>query len=231
MDREEPFIVGEIYHVYAGGVEKRNIFTCEADYERFVALLLFSNSGKPVRLGNLRAKHKGKSPIEILGRVLPEYTRVDILAYSLMPNHMHLILYEKVEKGISAFMHKLMTSYSMYFNVRYARSGPLFARPFRSKHIPNEEYLRWLFAYVHLTPLTLAYANWKEKALDQKTARQFMQEYRFSSFHDFLYGERLQSIVLSKSAWPIDLGRFRAFDDLLAEFSSYHPEYRGESLL
>jgi REP element-mobilizing transposase RayT len=230
MLRKEPFTVGEIYHVFAGGVEKRTIFQCVEDHERFIALLLFSNSAKPIRLGNLRAKYKGASAIEILGRVLPEYTHTDLLAYALMPNHAHLVLREKCDGGITAFMHKLMTAYSMYFNMKYDRAGALFRRPFRSKHITSDEYLRWLFAYIHLSPLVLAQGS-EKKDIDRTAAHKFMQEYRFSSFHDFLYGERLQSIVLSKSAWPIDLRRFRAFDDLLLEFSNYHPELQGESLL
>jgi putative transposase len=231
MHRKEPFAIGEVYYVFAGGVDKREIFTGQADYERFVALLLFSNSGKPVRMGNLNSKYKGASPIEILGRVLPEYAHADLLAYTLMPNHAHLVLREKRENGISAFMHKLMTAYSMYFNMRYERSGPLFCRPFRAKRVTNDDYLRWLFAYIHLAPITLADNGATARPFDKKVAGRFMREYDFSSFHDFVYGERLQSIVLSKSAWPIDVRRFRAFEDLLTEFSNYHPEHQGESLL
>jgi REP element-mobilizing transposase RayT len=231
MHRKEPFIIGNVYHVFVGGVDKQDIFICQDDYERFVALLLFSNSRKPVRVGNLNAKYKGSTLLEILGRVVPEYAHVDVLAYALMPNHAQLLLREKREGGISTFMHKLMTGYSMYFNMKYERTGALFRRPFRSKRISSDGYLRWLLAYIHLVPLTLVCDRKTRHSSDRSRAQQFIHDYDFSSFQDYLYGERLQSIVLSKAAWPIDVRRSSTFNELVAEFSNYHPEHQGESLL
>ena len=54
---------------------------------------------------------------------------VEIGCYCLMPNHFHLLIREKEENGISLFMKKLLTGYSMYFNIKYQRTGKLFEGP------------------------------------------------------------------------------------------------------
>ena len=159
MERKVPFVEGEFYHVYTRGVDNRTIFTCAADYERFIALLVLSNTEGKVHLRNLCAKYEGESLVELLEHVRPSHARTDVLAYALMPDSLHLILKEKRRGGISAFMHTLMTSYAMYFNFQNARSGPLFCHPFRSRHVDDDAYFRWLFAYVHLALLEVSRAR------------------------------------------------------------------------
>ena len=136
MYRKAPFIENEHYHIYSRGVEKRKIFLNTKDYNRFVALLYIMNQNISFRMDNfLRNGEKD------LGEIFKEKrgeTLVSILGYCLMPNHFHIILYEHTEGGISKFMGKLLTAYSMYFNTKYERSGPLFTHPFRSEHIKDE---------------------------------------------------------------------------------------------
>ena len=40
-----------------------------------------------------------------------------------MPNHFHLLVHEKIENGISKFMQKLLTAYTMYFNKKMKGLG------------------------------------------------------------------------------------------------------------
>jgi REP element-mobilizing transposase RayT len=230
MDRKTPFIEGEIYHIYTRGVEKRTVFTSKMDYERFVMLLLLSNSRGQIRIGNLLKRYKGKSTSEILRCIDPTHEYTDVLGYALMPNHIHLILKEKRSGGISTFMHKLITSYAMYFNIKNDRSGPLFTRPFRSRHVDDDPYLRWLFSYIHLNPLELSQPGWKNGRIEAKSAAVFLRNYAFSSYPDFFFVERPESIILNKSAWPIDPRELREVDELLKTFSSF-PEYQGLPLL
>ncbi len=133
MDRSTPFIEGENYHIYNRGVDKQAIFRDDADKRRLHVLLYLCNGSKPI---DFRAI-KGDPFVWDRGETL-----VDVLAYSFMPNHVHLILSEKKEGGISKFAGKVFTAYSMYFNTRYGRSGPLMCRPFRSSHINSDEYFR-----------------------------------------------------------------------------------------
>ena len=59
---------------------------------------------------------------------------VNIGAYCLMPNHFHILITEKVEGGITKYMLKLMTAYTMYFNKKYGRTGTLCEGVFKSTH-------------------------------------------------------------------------------------------------
>jgi putative transposase len=51
---------------------------------------------------------------------------VSVIAYCFNRNHYHFILKQERENGISKFIHKLSTAYTMYFNSKYKRSGSLF---------------------------------------------------------------------------------------------------------
>lgn len=147
-----------------------------------------------------------------------------------MPNHIHLILHEHSDGGISKFMLKLMTAYSMYFNTKYERSGPLFTRPFRSRHVDSDEYFRWLFAYVSLNPLELHQHDWKRIGVqDVDGAAEFMGSYRYSSFPDYFGSERAESCIIQKDALPFVPAR--SIDGLLNELSTHSDEYGPQSAL
>jgi len=88
---------------------------------------------------------------------------VNIVTYCLMSNHFHLLIYEKTEGGISKFMQKVTTAYTMYFNKSKQRTGALFQGKFKAKHASiNDNYLKYLVAYIHLNPIKLIDAQWKE---------------------------------------------------------------------
>ncbi|MFT5849845.1 MAG: hypothetical protein ACI9H6_000668, partial [Patiriisocius sp.] len=89
-------------------------------------------------LGKLRLQQHGPHGEKI----------VELLAYSLLPNHFHLVLQENVENGISKFMQRLSISYTMFFNKTYKRSGVLFQGPFKSNWIKTDQNLRQVIAYV-----------------------------------------------------------------------------------
>ena len=216
MERKTPFLVGETYHAYTRGVEKRIVFEDRKDYQRMQLLLYLCNSDKSVHMQNLFTKHKGEPLIKMFEEKRSE-TLVEVIAYSLMPNHIHLLLKEKIEGGISRFMLKLMTAYSMYFNTKNERSGPLFTRPFRSKHVDSDEYLRWLFSYILLNPLDIHQKDWEEQGLKNKrVAKIFLREYPYSSFCD-LARKRPESIILSTG--DFDLDTMKDFDDLLDTYN------------
>ena len=77
---------------------------------------------------------------------------VELLAYCLMPNHFHILFYQEEAKAISSLMRGLMTSYSVYFNRKYKRSGPLFESRYKSSLITSDEYLMHISRYIHLNP-------------------------------------------------------------------------------
>lgn len=201
MYRKISFAENEYYHIYSRGVEKRKIFLNEKDYKRFWALLYIMNQDISFVMGNfLRDKQK---KLEDVFREERDTTLVSILGYCLMPNHFHLILYEHTEGGISKFMGKLLTAYSMYFNIKYERSGPLFTHPFRSEHINNESQYMYIFSYLHLNPLSIINKKWKEDGIkNKKEAQEYLEKYQFSSYKDFIENNRLESVIIDFSLIP-----------------------------
>ena len=184
MERKIKFLPGEYYHVFSRGVEKRKVFLDKKDYERFFALLYILNQEEHFHVSNFL--NKGQGNILDLYKQERGELLVSILAYSLMPNHFHLVVQETREGGISKFLGKLLTAHSMYFNTRYERSGSLFVHPFRSEHINNEAYFLYIFAYVHLNCVELFDKKWREDGIeDFKGAQKFLKNYRYSSYQDF----------------------------------------------
>lgn len=127
------------YHVYNRGVAKLPIFHDDQDRHKFLSLI---------------DRYTINSSKEIRGDGLPYQTHdVQITAYCLMDNHFHMFIYQpKDNQQISQFMKSLLTAYSMYFNLRYKRRGPLFEGMFQASRISNEAHFIHLSRYIHLNP-------------------------------------------------------------------------------
>jgi putative transposase len=187
----------EFYHVYNRGTDKRVIFLDTADYNRFVELLYLSNSEYKVKVRDIK---KTKKSVYEFDRGKP---LVAIGAYCLMPNHFHMLITPLVENGISIFMEKIGTSYSMYFNKRYVRTGSLFQGTFKSSHATSDEYLKYLYAYIHLNPVKLIDPTWKEEGIkNQDEAFSFAINYKYSSLPDYLQVFREENIIINPNPFP-----------------------------
>ena len=203
MSRNVSFAPGEFYHLYNRGTEKRNIFSGRSDYERFLSLLYLSNSTERVHISNQQTSQRGSTSLELLARSRPGKPLVAIGAYCLMPNHFHLLVHEIEKGGISRFMQKLTTGYTMYFNVRYERSGALLQGRFKATHASEDRQLKYLIAYIHLNPIKLIEPKWRENGIkNQLRARKYLEEYQYSSYLDYLGEKRLQSDIINKNALP-----------------------------
>lgn len=182
MERKVSFAEGEFYHLYNRGVDKRKIFDSAGDYRRFLILLYLANSTLDTRIRNV-LRITNYSDVFKLDR---GEDLVSIGAYCLMPNHFHILTSPLVENGISQFMLKLQTGYSMYFNTKNERSGSLFQGPFRSSHVDNDRYLQYLYSYIHLNPAKLLDARWKEKVRPKDDLMKFVESYPYSSYSAYL---------------------------------------------
>jgi putative transposase len=211
--RLQPLVTGEIYHVYNRGAHKADIFYNDSDRERFLALLLVANCNQPVHLENLLKKYRGSTFIRLFEEEVPKLGErlVDVLAYCLMPNHFHLVVRQLVDGGITSFMRKVATAHVMAHNARHEHSGTLYQGKFKSRHVDSDEYLRWLFSYVHLNPLDLIEPRWKEGGFRAtRQARLFLEHYRWSSLPDFQLRKRPERNILSG-----DIRRAADFTDML----------------
>lgn len=218
MSRPITFAPGEYYHLYNRGTDKRKIFLDRQDYERFISLLFLCNSGIPLH----RSDHQGAS-LEKIFQIERETTLVNIGAYCLMPNHFHLVVHEQTEGGISIFMQKLSTAYTMYFNKRHKRSGSLFEGKFQAQHITKDEHLKYLYAYVHLNPIGIIEREWKEHQIkNKKKAKEFLESYRYSSYPDYHHADtgRPEVMILNKLAFPAYFEKATDFDDYLKDWTT-----------
>lgn len=216
MPKNVTFAEGEFYHLYNRGTEKRKIFTTKADYERFLALLFVCNGKIAVDL-----KIQGRTLYEIQ-HIMKGESIVDICCYCLMPNHFHLLVREKVKGGISRFMQKLQTGYTMYFNKRYKRNGTLFQGKYKAQHANEDRYLSYLIAYIHLNPVKLIDPAWRENGIkDRKSAELFLRNYQCSSFTDYCGVNRLEKLIIDKNALPKYAETKEAFKRMVTDWLDY----------
>jgi putative transposase len=222
MNRKTVLVPGEFYHVYNRGTDKRKIFLSEKDRERFLALLYLANGTNPVRMDNLRQQGFTLLALGELDRGVP---LVDIGAYCLMPNHFHLLLQEKEEGGISRFMQKLTTGYTMYFNKRHERSGTLLQGVFKSTHVKDDRQLAYLLSYIHLNPVKLIEPKWKESGIrDRKGAERFLETYRHSSYLYYCGKNRPESCIITPSILPTQAESPQDFKKNVSEWLQYKNE-------
>lgn len=222
------FLQDEFYHVYNRGTDKRIIFCNNDDYFRFIELLYLSNSQHRI---NVRDIEESVSSIYEFNR---EQTLVSIGAYCLMPNHFHILLTPEAEGGVADFMRKLGTSYSMYFNKKYGRTGTLFEGKFKAKHADADEYLKYLFAYIHLNPVKLIDPTWKEKGIaDAVKAYEYAASYEYSSLPDYLGRYRKQVKIINQAPFPKYFSDHQDIKKELFEWLTFenHPKARPSKAL
>ena len=192
----------EIYHVLNRGVDKRTIFLDEQDHFRFIHDLYEFNNEDPVLNFNyflVRNKSIDKS-IDVRRRYgkesQPRKLIVDIHAFCLMPNHYHLMISPRVDKGIPLFMKKLNGGYAKYFNEKYERSGALFQGRYKSIVVTEEHHFIHLPYYIHCNPLDIISEQWRAKKMnDRKSAINFLESYRWSSHLDYLGKKNFPSVI------------------------------------
>jgi putative transposase len=160
--RKTIFAAEEFYHVYNRGTEKRNIFSEENDYARFLESMSEFNSLEPIGSlfeNSFRKKHQlggSTSKDQATDKRL-----VNIVAYCLNPNHYHLLLQQVADKGIEKFMQRMGTGYTMYFNNKYERTG-LFQGRFKAVHIENNDQLS-----AHTSTSIFACTQWSGHCMHQ----------------------------------------------------------------
>ena len=127
------------YHVYTRGVNSRTIFRNDQDFRVFLNLLKRYLSVEVTKDG--------------MGRDYPHlYGQLELLCYCLMPNHVHLFVYQAEQGALEQLMRCVMTSYSRYFNKTYERRGPLFESRYKASLISIDPYFEHISRYIHLNP-------------------------------------------------------------------------------
>jgi putative transposase len=173
------------HHIYNRGAHKAPIFLDGSDYWRLLKLLYIANSTESFNMSNLGEKN--------IFKITRKNTLVNIVAYCLMPNHIHIAVSSKSElendPNIAKFMQKLCTAYSGYYNKKYNHSGTIWQGTYKEK-IANDEqsYVRTLISYIHLNPYAI-----KEPEMTKETRKEhpieafeYSLHYEYSSLIDYL---------------------------------------------
>lgn len=158
------FSEGEFYHIYNRGTDKREVFSCPEDFDRFLQSLVEFNVKDPIGSifeNSFRGPQRKRSS--------KSDRLVNIIAYCLNPNHYHLLLEPVTEWGVEKFMQRLGTGYTKYFNNKYKRNGVLFQGKYKAIHVGTNEYLLQVSAYINL--------NHKVHQLGSRTSKSSMDEY------------------------------------------------------
>jgi len=189
------FVEDKIYHIYNRGVEKRKIFMNDKDYFRFIHDLFEFNDKNTVlnccyyfdpKTSSIESRYLKNSKADRKPRKL----LVEILLFTLMPNHFHLLLKQKIEDGVSKFMQKLGTGYAMYFNKKHERVGALFQGKFKAVLVNKHAHFLHLPYYIHTNPL----ANYRGPTSIVEQVK-FLEDYRWSSFSDYIGKKNFPSVT------------------------------------
>jgi len=154
MPRQKRFFIpGSYYHIIARGNKKEHIFLDDNDFNFFLFLL---------------QKNWEKKPL-------------NILAFSLMSNHLHLLVKASAEP-LSSYFQPVLTTYAIYFNRKYQKTGHVFEDRFKSFLIDSDDYLYEVFRYILLNPVR-AYLT------------KDLSTYKWTSFYYFYHQDKAQPFM------------------------------------
>lgn len=178
--RDLEFVNGEFYHIYNRGTDKRPIFLNPEDNERFLESLHLFNDRRYAAPRTQLQKVEALSMSEHFDFEREHF--VEPCAYTLIPNHFHLLVRQLIDGGISRLMQKLEMGYSKYLNLKIDRAGTLYESPFKAIHVSNEAHLVHLPVYIHLNILDAFGFPWRDGLVENwEEALPLMDSYRWSS--------------------------------------------------
>lgn len=139
---------GETYHIFNRSLRQAPLFTNKREFDLFLmATKYYLQMDPPVKFSLFR-QQPNKYELDF------SKTLVKVIAYCLMPDHFHFMVTQLEDEGIKAFIHKLATSYSHYFNLKHNQKGSVFESKFKAVRVESQEQLVHLSRYIHLNPVT-----------------------------------------------------------------------------
>jgi len=198
MATKNPQLINnEVYHIVSRTVGDAVVFDEEDDFYRGIFSIYEFNNDKSVNIWK-RRKERAIEKIK-LGPTSPTLQErdiiVEILAFSFMPNHLHLLVKQLKNNGIIKFMQKFGTGFAVYFNKKYNRKGHLFNK-FRAIHIKDDNQLKNAFVYVHTNLISLIEPKWKEKGIkNPDEVIKFLRTNKRHSYPDYLGVKSFPSVT------------------------------------
>ncbi len=158
MKRHIPLVTNHFYHIYNKSIYGYTIFNAHQEYERMLQLTEY------YRFANMTISFS-----QFYFRYMPKYSSfmdaisalrkpnqpplVKIYAFCLMPTHTHFLLQQLAPNGIQIFMRNIQSAYTLYFNKRHNRLGPLWQNRFGNKIIDTDSHFHQIVNYIHNNPV------------------------------------------------------------------------------
>lgn len=119
-------IVSKFVHIVAKGIKSEFIFYKQEYKEKYIFLLK---------------------------KCIKELEGIDLIAYCVMDNHVHLLIHiEEINKA-ETLMRKINTAYAIFYNLQEERSGYVFFNRYHSEIIENGIHLLSCIKYIHENPV------------------------------------------------------------------------------
>ena len=134
---------------------------------------------------------------------------VKIIAYCIMNNHAHILLYtEEIEK-MSEYMKSINTSYAKYYNKNENRVGFVFRNRYESEPIYEQRYLLNCIAYIHNNPV-------KAKMVDS------VEKYKYSSYKDYIF----RNGIVTEDTIRLVFGSSKGYIDIYKEIHKKNYKFK-----
>lgn len=160
--------------------------------------------------------------LELLEKYYLEF-KINIIAYCIMDNHVHLLMHTKTTQDISNFMKQVNSIYAMDYNRRKNRVGYVYRNRFKSVPIMTREQMHKCIKYIHMNPVKAGIVNEEAK-------------YQYSSYNDYLnqtgfIDDKILEFVFSSSKNYIEKFQKVEYEDLNLEPESINIEKIFEDFL
>lgn len=175
--RKIPLVNGETYHVFNRSIAKIPIFDIKRNCDRFLEVIEYYRHEKPpIRFSYFQRLSSTRKREYLNSLNLSNKIMVEILAFSIMPNHCHFLLRQIGNNGISKYLRLTQNSFAKYFNLITQRTGSVFQQSFKAVRIESESQFIHTARYIHLNPFT---------SFIIKTPKE-LDAYQLTSFPDYI---------------------------------------------
>lgn len=202
MVRKSPLVTGSVYHIFNRSIADFKIFNDERDYQRMLMLFSYFQIENPPSKFSYFIRHRATADLGFFQMFDPiakdEENIVQIIAYCLMPTHIHLILKQLKDKGISTYLSNASNAYARYFNTCHKRKGPLWEGEFKNVLAENNDQLLHLTRYIHLNPVTALLVEKPE-------------DWSHSSYLEYLGSDNVRQFCNHENILEIDPKNYQAF--------------------
>jgi putative transposase len=155
--RKDLLATGETYHVFTRSIADYKVFNNQGEFKRMRQLIKYYSVDTEIKFSDFMSlKLVNNIGFEKGFETLLKDNKplVRIIAYCLMPTHIHLVLKQLVLNGLSKYIKVILDSYTRSFNTVHKRKGPLWESRFNNVLVRTDEQLLHLTRYVHLNPVT-----------------------------------------------------------------------------